>query len=114
LSLSVNNVTLSNPIGIANHFNEFFTSVAQNIVDEINPTDKQPDNLLNNDNGIEVPLFSFSNSPVTHAKIIDATKHLQIKMTLDMDVLSIWLVQKIVLAFAIQMQHINIFFFEIF
>jgi Reverse transcriptase (RNA-dependent DNA polymerase) len=111
LSLSVNNVTLTDPFDIANHFNEFFTSVAQKIVDEINPTDRPPDNLFNNDNDNDIPLFSFSNSPVTHAEIIQATKLLQPKMTLDMDGLSIWLVQKIILAIAISLQHI---FFESF
>jgi Reverse transcriptase (RNA-dependent DNA polymerase) len=111
LSLSVNNVTLTDPIDIANHFNEFFTSVAQNIVDEINPTDNPPVNIPNNVNVNDVPLFSLSDTPVSQAEIIAATKLLQPKMTLDMDGLSIWLVQRVILAIATPLQHI---FFESF
>jgi hypothetical protein len=75
MSLTVNNVTLTDPVDIANCFNEFFTSVAANIVNEINPTDRPPDNYVDN----EVPLFSFSDNPITCSEIIDSLKLLQPK-----------------------------------
>ena len=42
-SVLINNCKVSDPFTIANEFNEFFTSVAQKIAEEIIPTDKPPD-----------------------------------------------------------------------
>ena len=38
-SLSVNNLTYTDPLTIANMFNEFFTNVAKNVAESIHPTD---------------------------------------------------------------------------
>ena len=71
----VNNKEISDPEEIANNFNIFFSSVAATIVEDINPSDKPPDKLSND----TVPLFKFSDSPVTGTEIIEATKLLQSK-----------------------------------
>jgi hypothetical protein len=84
MSLSLNNVIIYDPVDIANRFNEFFTSIACKIVDEINPSDRPPEYPDVND----IPLFSFTNFPVSCSEIIEATKLLQPKRTLDMDGIS--------------------------
>ena len=97
-----NNQLVSDPQEIANLFNEFFTSIPSSIIDEINPSDRPPDVLVDND----VPLFSLSDLPVTEAEIINATKLLQPKKTADMTGISVWLVQKIIANISVPLQHI--------
>ena len=98
----VNNKEISDPQEIANNFNIFFSSVAATIVEDINPSDKPPDKLSND----TVPLFKFSDSPVTGTEIIEATKLLQSKKTLDLNGISVWLLQTVISAISDPLQHI--------
>ena len=100
-NISLNGTNISDPQLIANHFNEFFSSVASNIVDDINPTDPPVDNFSEN-----VPLFSFTTNPVTGTEIIETVQQLQPKKTLDMTGISTWLLQKIVTAISVPLTHI--------
>ena len=67
---------IDDPTEIANNFNEFFTSVAHTIAEEISPTDHPPDFVPTSD---DVPLFDLQHDPVTCSEISDAIKSLQQK-----------------------------------
>ena len=71
--LKIDEVLVSDPKVMANKLNTFFTSVAQQIANEIPPTDRPPDNVTLND----VPLLNFSDSPVTCTEIVDTLELLQ-------------------------------------
>jgi hypothetical protein len=77
----VNNVPISDPLQMANCFNEFFTNVASKIAQEIVPTDRPPDRAANDN----IPLFSFSSDPLTSGEIIDCINSLQKKRTPDVN-----------------------------
>ena len=102
-NITVNNQSISNPGEMANHFNMFFTSVSASIVNDINPSDRPPDAPSFND---DIPLFSFTDSPVTATEIIEATNLLQSKKTLDLSGISVWLTQKIISNIAAPLKHI--------
>ena len=98
-SILLNNVTISDPQLIANHFNDFFTSIPSSIIDEINPKDRPPDENYNDD----IPLFSLCNPPVTPNEIIEACRQLSPKKTLDITGLSSWLLQKLIVNLAVRL-----------
>ena len=87
-NLTVNNCSISDPAVMANLFNEFFTSISSVIVDEINPSDRPPDENISN----EIPIFSFFDTPLSVKEVIDAAMQLQSKKTLDFTGLSVWFV----------------------
>ena len=87
---------------MANCFNSFFTEVSSKIVDEIHPSDLSPDNSFR----FDAPHFSLSNNPVTCTEIIETIQSLQPKKTLDLNGISVWLLQKVVNAIATPLQHI--------
>jgi hypothetical protein len=66
--IRINGNVTQNSKEIANFFNKFFTTIADEISNDIHPTDRPPDtvNLVNND----VPIFNSSNVPVTNFEII--------------------------------------------
>ena len=70
---------MTDPQLIANHFNDFFTSISSSIIDEINPTDHPSEENFNDD----IPLFSLCNPPVTSAEKIEACYQLSPKKTLN-------------------------------
>ena len=88
---------------MANHFNEFFTSVSSSIASEINPTVCPPDHGNTNDPPL---LFSFANNPISRTEIIGATLQLQPKKTLDMTEISVWLLQRVVAPVSTPLLHI--------
>ena len=101
-NIFVNNHTISDPQLIANHFNEFFTSIPSTIVEKINPSNNPPD--LNQN--IDIPLFSFLHDPVTETEIAEATKLLQPKKTQDINGISTFVLQKIITAISVPLCHI--------
>ena len=101
-SILLNNVIVSDPQLIANHFNDFFTSIPSSIIDEINPTDRPPEDDFNDD----IPLFSLCNPTVTPLEIIEACRQLSPKKTLDISGLSSWLLQKIIINISVPLCHI--------
>ena len=58
---------------MANTFNELFTSIPSAIVNKINPTDIPPDENFSD----EIPIFSFSDTPLTVKEVVDAALQLQ-------------------------------------
>ncbi|MFO0005640.1 MAG: hypothetical protein ACK559_31390, partial [bacterium] len=51
--ICVNDVTIHDPVDIANNFNKFFVAVGQQISDNVAPVSKQPEDYINY--GREVP-----------------------------------------------------------
>jgi hypothetical protein len=69
-----NGVTINNPYDIAQKFNQFFTSVAANLSEEINPSD-----LLIDDTPVTEARFNMSSSPVTLDELVSTINDLQDK-----------------------------------
>ena len=67
--LLINNCKISDPFEIANEFNDFFTSIAQKIADDIVPTDKPPDLLQSSPDDT---CFNLKDDPLTHSEVYDA------------------------------------------
>jgi len=71
----INNVLESDPKTVANHFNKFFSTAALNIVKDINPCDRPPDDTV----PLNPVTFSLSKEPVTASEISEACKLLEPK-----------------------------------
>ena len=84
--LLINICKVSDPFTIANKFNEFFTSIAQKIAEEIIPTDKPPDLLPSSPDDT---CFNLKAEPLTHSKVFEAINSIQKKKTLDIYGLSV-------------------------
>ena len=54
---------------MANQFNQFFTNVAASIVKDIVSSESPP--IVNNP---DIPIFSFSNDPVTPSEVADVVQ----------------------------------------
>ncbi len=87
----VNKKLISHPEEIANCFNDFFTSIAENIANEIIPTDRPPDTHQNLPTTTQ---FSFTDNPVTPSEVFDSLKNLQNKKSTDANELSIFFISK--------------------
>ena len=101
--LLINNCKISDPFEIANEFNDFFTSIAQKIADDIVPTDKPPDLLQSSPDDT---CFNLKDDPLTHSEVYDAIYSLQKKKTLDMFGLSVSFVSKFALTLSKPLRHI--------
>ena len=101
--LLINNCKISDPFEIANKFNDFFTSIAQKIADDIVPTDKPPDLLQSSPDDT---CFNLQDDPLTHSEVYDAIYSLQKKKTLDMFGLSVSFVSKFALTLSKPLRHI--------
>jgi hypothetical protein len=99
----VNNSTINDPLLMANKFNEFFTSVASGIAEDIVPTDRPPDRL---DLDPGAPIFSFQREPVTSDEIIDCFDKLQKKKTPDANGLSVQFVANFAMTISRPLKHI--------
>ncbi len=91
-SLSVNNLTYTDPLTIANMFNEFFKNVAKNVAESIHPTNsdfttKPPQNTDFS--------FNFDSIPLTQTEVIEAIHQIKPKNTADIDGISSNFVKKI-------------------
>ena len=64
---------------MACHFNNFFASIASKTVENINPSNIRPDDLIAQNPNI----FSFNSKNLTRAEILEATKLLADKKTPD-------------------------------
>ena len=73
--LTVNNCSVTDHAEMANLFNDFFTSISSAIVNEINPSDSPPDEEFSEN----IPLFSFSSTPLTVKEVVEAALQLQPK-----------------------------------
>lgn len=102
-SILLNDVKVFDPLEIANHFNEFFTTIAQTIADEITPTDKPPDLIPPSEDDL---LFRLSSDPVTCSEIVEAIESLQPKNTLDIHGISVSFISKFALTISTPLKHI--------
>jgi hypothetical protein len=62
--ININGVSESNPTKIANHFNEFFTSIGKKISNDIPPVTKKPEDYINY--GRHIPDMSLGNTTPEH------------------------------------------------
>ena len=100
--LFINNQLVSDPTHIANFLNNYFTSVANKIVNEIEPTDRPPDSLLPHNENV----LSLSNNPVTFSEIKEACDQLQSKTSLDFEGISLFFIKKVICAIATPILHV--------
>jgi hypothetical protein len=66
IKICVNDVTIHDPVDIANSFNKFFVPVGQQISDNVAPVSKQPEDYINY--GREVPDMLLQNTTPEHIK----------------------------------------------
>jgi hypothetical protein len=99
-SLNINGTILTDPKEIADRFNLFFTSIAQEISSSINPA---CDNSVN-----QQPNFSFdmSNSLITVEELNNAIGKLQDKTSLDRNNISMYLLKKVISRISDPVLHI--------
>jgi hypothetical protein len=76
MSIVIDNISYSDPLIIANKFNEFFTSIAADISSTIHPAEL-PLNFFDPDPNC--PFFDFDVTPVSQSEILEAINQLQIK-----------------------------------
>jgi hypothetical protein len=81
------------------------------IASEINPVDPNnvPDfarDFFSNGDDVETPILSFADSSISSQDIIDATKFLQPKNSLDMDGVSMSFIKKLIPLIAIPLAHV--------
>jgi hypothetical protein len=98
----INGIETNNPSVIAEALNDFFINAASNLVDKI----PQPDPPVEPPLDENVPLLSFTNSPVTHSEILDVIKSLQSKSSTDFNGLSSHLIKQISYEIAKPLKHI--------
>ena len=82
--------TVSDPLVIANKFNEFFASIATLISDDIAPTDRPPDM-----HPATNATFNTADNPVTFTELSNIVANLKCKRSEDLNGLSMFLVKQI-------------------
>jgi hypothetical protein len=98
----VNGNIIDEPMKMANLFNEFFTSMPTKIVDDLHPVPNDSCPAFAKDfftpSDVEddtVPRFKFAQQPVTTDEILEATKALLSKTSLDHNGVSMSFIKKI-------------------
>jgi hypothetical protein len=99
----VNNISITDPLLIANHFNEFFSNIALDIVKEIVPTDRPPDRVNINEN---TPIFSFTRDPLTPGEVSNCINSLQKKKTPDVNDISVDFISNFSLSLSRPLSHV--------
>jgi hypothetical protein len=102
-NILVDNVSITDPLQMANCFNEFFSNVAVKIAQDIVPTDRPPDRIQLDAN---IPLFSFTSDPITSGEIIDCFNSLLKKKTPDVNGISVDFISNFALTLSRPLQHI--------
>lgn len=101
-NLNINNHLISDPLAMANHLNKFFTSVACNIAEQIEPTDRPPDeNVAYNENSL-----SFTQIPLTFSEIKEASDQLESKKSNDFEGLSLYFIKQVISSISTPILHI--------
>ena len=101
-SIKINNVDVKDPVLIANHFNIYFTTVAKNIADKINPA---PCNF-NHNAPLSHPPFNMSSFSVQQGELCEAINKLQDKNSLDLNSLSMNMLKKTIHSIENPLLHI--------
>lgn len=107
-SLTINGLNITDPQIMAENFNKFFANAAVEVVRNINPSLISPTDkiLINNET------FSLSSSPVTATEILNATKLLLDKKTLDHNGISTSFIKKIIFQIMKPLHHIFLLSFQ--
>jgi Reverse transcriptase (RNA-dependent DNA polymerase) len=96
-----NGITFNDPKSIAEQFNIYFTSVASELADSINPTDDIID-----DTPCTISRFNMSSLPILETELMEALGNLQDKKTLDLNCISMNLVKKTINCISRPILHI--------
>ena len=99
--IRVHNKIISDPIEIANNFNDFFSSIAENIVSEIPPTRAKPEDYMN-----EYPDLNFAFKQVNKTKVEEIINKLESKSSLDINGYSTILIKKVSSVILTPLTHI--------
>jgi len=100
--LSINGHEVTDPTLIAESLNNFFITAASDIVNNIPPTDQGPEPPMLDD----IPLLSFTDSPVTHSEVLNVISSLQNKTSTDFSGLSVHFIKQCSYEIARPFQHI--------
>ncbi len=79
--INVNGHVSSDNLVIANHFNNFFTNVGEEIANSVPPVNKKPEDFI--DYGREIPIMQLGNTTVEH--VIKTIKKFTLKSSCDID-----------------------------
>jgi hypothetical protein len=101
-SISYNGVLTYDTKLIADYFNSYFTTVADSIAEEIQPTVRPPEFPVNNN----MPIFNMSNNPVTNFEILTTFHQLNSKKSEDYTGISMYFLKNLVLQLAAPLTYI--------
>ena len=101
-NIIINGSLVNDPLLMAEHFNVFFSNVANDIVSKIHPVTTP---LLNTEHIVDSPL-NFSNDPVTTGDILEATDLIKEKSTQDFNGVSTIFLKKIIRNIATPLSNI--------
>jgi hypothetical protein len=96
-----NGKTINNSFDIAQKFNQFFTSIANNLSSEINPSD-----LVIDETPTTAARFDMSSVPVSYDELLESISSLQDKKTPDFNNVSMSLLKKIIVNISEPLIHI--------
>ena len=96
----VNGLDISDPSLMACHFNEFFSNIAKKTVQNINPTNKNPTDLITQVQN------KFKFNPLSKTQIVEATKMLLDKKTPDYTGVSTNFIKQIIYSILDPVHHI--------
>jgi len=101
-NLVINNIKIGDPLLMATHFNEFFTSIAEKTIRNLNPSNKCPTDLIAQVQN----KFKFSDKTLTKIEILNATKLLLDKKTPDHTGVSTHFIKKVLPVIVNPLHHI--------
>ena len=100
VQLNIDDNIIEDQAVIADEFNKYFTDIAEKIAEEINPTDRPPDDFLREQNS------EFRMVPAGPQKIIEIVNKLESKTSKDQYNLSNVLIKKIISSICEPLSHI--------
>jgi len=100
-NITVNGHSTNNKSDIANAFNDFFADVGKNISDSVPPSQKVPENFLQDIN----PPDMFLN-PISPATVVNLLKSLKSKSSTDIEGLTVSLLKEVAIEISKPLSHI--------
>jgi hypothetical protein len=101
-SININGATIFEPKAIADHFNEYFTTIADIIAEEIHPTVRPPEYPIDHN----LPIFNISNNPVTNFEVLTTFHQLSSKKSEDHTGISMYFLKNLVLQLVSPLTHV--------
>jgi hypothetical protein len=101
-SININGSIIFEPKAIADHFNVFFTTIADTIAEEIHPTVRPPEYPIDHN----LPIFNISNNPVTNFEVLTTFHQLNSKKSEDYTGISMYFLKNLVLQLVSPLTHI--------